>query len=50
MTVSELFGLSHLANNAFGADVVVTAAQVIGAFTVGVGYAALRLRTVAFWP
>lgn len=50
MTVSALFGLSHLANIAYGADTLVTAAQVIGAFTFGVGYAALRMRTVALWP
>ncbi|MDQ0118453.1 membrane protease YdiL (CAAX protease family) [Pseudarthrobacter defluvii] len=50
MTVSALFGLSHLANIAYGADAAITAAQVIGAFTFGVGYAALRLRTIALWP
>lgn len=50
MTVSALFGLSHLANIAYGADILVTAAQVIGAFTFGIGYAALRMRTVALWP
>jgi membrane protease YdiL (CAAX protease family) len=50
MTVSALFGLSHLTNIAYGADVAVTAAQVVGAFTFGIGYAALRLRTVALWP
>jgi len=50
MTVSALFGLSHLANIAYGADPAVTAAQVVGAFTFGVGYAALRLRTIALWP
>lgn len=49
-TVSALFGLSHLVNIAYGADILVTAAQVIGAFTFGVGYAALRMRTVALWP
>lgn len=50
MTVSALFGLSHLANIVYGADVAVTAAQVVGAFTFGVGYAALRMRTIALWP
>lgn len=47
---SALFGLTHLANIAFGANPAVTAAQVVGATCFGVGLAALRLRGVPLWP
>jgi hypothetical protein len=46
---SALFALTHLANIAYGADPAITAAQVVGAFTFGVGYAALRMRTGGLW-
>lgn len=47
---SALFGVTHLANIAFGANPAVTAAQVVGATCFGVGLAALRLRGVSLWP
>lgn len=47
---SALFGLTHLANIAFGANPAITAAQVVGATCFGVGLAALRLRGVSLWP
>jgi uncharacterized protein len=47
---SALFGLAHLSNIAFGANVAITAAQVVGATCFGVGLAALRLRGLALWP
>ncbi|WP_285117281.1 CPBP family intramembrane glutamic endopeptidase [Leifsonia sp. fls2-241-R2A-40a] len=47
---SALFGLAHLSNIAFGANVAVTAAQVVGAACYGVGLAGLRLRGLALWP
>jgi len=47
---SALFGLAHLSNIAFGANVAVTAAQVVGAACYGVGLAGLRLRGLAMWP
>jgi len=49
LLASALFGLTHLANILYGADPAITAAQVVGAFTFGVGYAALRMRTGALW-
>ena len=47
---SALFGSAHLSNLAFGADPLVTAAQVIGAACFGFGLAALRLRGTTLWP
>lgn len=47
---SALFGMTHLANIAFGANPAITAAQVVGATCFGVGLAALRLRGVSLWP
>lgn len=47
---SALFGLMHLCNIAFGANLAVTAAQVVGAACFGVGLAALRLRGMSMWP
>ncbi|RAN73293.1 hypothetical protein B5P43_31370 [Bacillus sp. SRB_336] len=47
---SALFGITHLANIAFGADPAITAAQVVGAACFGGGLAALRLRGVSLWP
>lgn len=47
---SALFGLTHLANIAFGANPAITAAQVVGATCFGVGLAALRLRGVSLLP
>ena len=41
---SALFGLAHLSNLVFGANLWVTIAQVVGAACYGVGFAALRLR------
>lgn len=46
---SALFGLAHLSNIAFGADPAIIAAQVVGAFCFGVGYAAVRLRGLSLW-
>ncbi|SEB48899.1 hypothetical protein SAMN04489806_0830 [Paramicrobacterium humi] len=46
---SGLFGLAHLANIAFGANIAVTLAQVVGAACFGVGFAALRLRGAGLW-
>ncbi|PVZ54036.1 hypothetical protein C9424_16160 [Arthrobacter sp. H-02-3] len=47
---AALFGLLHLCNIAFGANPAVTAAQVIGAASFGLGLAALRLRGMTLWP
>lgn len=47
---SALFGITHLANIAFGANPAITAAQVVGATCFGMGLAALRLRGVPLWP
>jgi len=44
-----LFGAAHLGNVAFGADLAVTVAQVVGATAGGFGYAILRQRTDAVW-
>jgi uncharacterized protein len=46
---SALFGLAHLANVAFGANLWVTIAQVVGAACYGVGFAAMRLRGSSLW-
>lgn len=47
---SALFACAHLPNVLFGQAPAVTAAQAVGTFCFGVGYAALRLRTGAVWP
>lgn len=44
-----LFALSHFANVAFGQSVAVTAAQGVGAFCFGIGFAIYRWRTNAVW-
>lgn len=44
-----LFAASHLANVVFGQAVAVSAAQAVGAFCFGIGFAVLRWRTNAVW-
>ena len=44
-----LFGLSHLANVAFGQNLAVSLAQAFGAFCFGIGFAVFRWRTNAVW-
>lgn len=44
-----LFGLSHLANIAFGQNAAVSLAQAFGAFCFGIGFAVFRWRTNAIW-
>jgi len=44
-----LFGVSHLANIAFGQPAAISAAQSVGAFCFGVGFAIFRWRTNALW-
>lgn len=46
---AALFGASHLANIAFGANPAVTLAQAVGSAAGGFGYAVLRQRTRALW-
>ncbi|MCC6855535.1 MAG: CPBP family intramembrane metalloprotease [Microbacteriaceae bacterium] len=46
---SAIFGLAHLSNLVFGANLWVTIAQVVGAACYGVGFAALRLRGTSIW-
>lgn len=46
---AAVFGAAHLANVLFGQNVVVTAAQAVGAACFGFGYAVLRMRTRALW-
>jgi hypothetical protein len=46
---AALFGASHLVNVLFRNPFVVVL-QAIGAFTEGIGFAALRLRTNTLWP
>lgn len=45
-----LFGLMHLQNLAFGADLVATLLQVLYASAMGFGFAAVTLRTGSLWP
>jgi membrane protease YdiL (CAAX protease family) len=47
---SALFAAAHLPNVLFGQAPAVTAAQAVGTFCFGVGYAALRLRTGSVLP
>ncbi|HET9919298.1 MAG TPA: CPBP family intramembrane glutamic endopeptidase [Ktedonobacteraceae bacterium] len=49
---SLLFGLAHSANLFlhFSGSPVIVGLQMIGAFTFGIGMAALRLRTNTIWP
>jgi hypothetical protein len=47
---SLLFGASHFANVLFRHSVPLVAAQAVGAFCFGVGYAALALRIGTIWP
>ena len=50
-TISALlFGLMHLQNLAFGADLVPTLLQVFYATAMGFGFAAVTLRTGSLWP
>jgi len=46
---SLLFGLSHLTNLFVRSNPFLTLAQVVGAFSSGVGLAAVRLRTNTIW-
>ncbi|WP_417374407.1 CPBP family intramembrane glutamic endopeptidase [Glutamicibacter protophormiae] len=46
---SALFGLAHLSNLVFGANLWITLAQVVGAACFGFGFAALRLRGTSIW-
>lgn len=45
-----LFGLAHLNNLFTHAPLTVVIAQVVGAFLLGFGFAACRLRTGTIWP
>ena len=47
---SLLFGASHLANVLFRDNVTLVAAQAVGAFCFGVGYAAIALQIGTLWP
>jgi membrane protease YdiL (CAAX protease family) len=47
---SLLFGLVHLNNIVIRGNPAIIAAQAIGAFTFGIGYAALRMRINTIWP
>lgn len=47
---SVLFGLAHLANSALRGVSLLIAAQALGAAVLGIGFAALRLRTNTVWP
>ena len=49
---SLLFGLAHSTNLflRFSGQPVIVGLQIIGVFTFGIGYAALRLRTNTIWP
>jgi membrane protease YdiL (CAAX protease family) len=49
---SLLFGLAHSTNLfiRFSGNPVIVVLQIIGAFTFGIGMAALRLRTNTIWP
>ena len=47
---SLLFGAAHLSNIMFRENAALVAAQAIGSFCGGIGYAALRLRTNTIWP
>lgn len=44
------FGLAHLNNLLANAPVLIVLAQTIGAFLLGFGFAACRLRTRTIWP
>ena len=47
---SVLFGLMHLQNLLFGADLAATSLQVVYASAMGFGFAAVTLRTGVIWP
>lgn len=47
---SLLFGLVHLNNIVIRGEPAIIFAQAVGAFTFGIGYAALRLRLNTIWP
>lgn len=48
---SLLFGLLHLGNLVIrGGNPAISVAQAVGAFSFGVGFAALRIRTWTIWP
>ena len=48
---SLLFGLLHLGNLVIrGGSPAISVAQAVGAFSFGVGFAALRIRTRTIWP
>ena len=44
------FGASHLVNLMFRSNPFLVFAQAVGAFSMGVGFGALRLRTNTIWP
>ena len=50
MISSAVFGLMHLQNLLFGADLAGTLLQVVYASAMGFGFAAVTLRTGAIWP
>ena len=45
-----IFGMMHLLNLLFGADLVATLMQTVYATAMGFGFAAVTLRTGALWP
>jgi uncharacterized protein len=47
---SILFGLMHLQNLLFGADLVATVLQIAYATAMGFGFASVTLRTGSIWP
>ena len=47
---SLLCGAAHLSNIMFRESAALVAAQALGSFCGGIGYAALRLQTNAIWP
>lgn len=47
---SIVFGVMHLLNLLFGADLVATLLQTVYATAMGFGFAAVTLRTGALWP
>ncbi len=49
-TTALLFGLAHLSNIVIRGEVVIIAAQAVGAAAFGFGFAALRLRTNTLVP
>ena len=50
LLTAAVFGLIHATNLAYGADLGATVVQILGAFGIGVLYAAAFLRTGNIWP